>query len=78
MHRQHNDSDRAAIPVGCCRVYAQVQLHWSRKIPFLFPTADARNIDILQHMTVVLGTYVIVDTSHLLRVRTQLDILLNA
>eukprot|EP00953_Heterococcus_sp_UTEX-ZZ885_P020479 11457-Heterococcus_DN1.PRE.1 len=47
---------------------ATVQLHWSRTIPFLFPTADARNIDILQHMTVVLGTYVIVDTSHLLRI----------
>lgn len=44
-----------------------LQLYWSKALPFLHPVEDGRNIEGLHHMTAMLGTYVVVDTSHLIR-----------
>ncbi|KAG5187024.1 hypothetical protein JKP88DRAFT_267964 [Tribonema minus] len=46
---------------------AQLRLYASWELPFLHTAADADCIALIHHMTVVLGTYVICDTSHLIR-----------
>eukprot|EP00611_Tribonema_gayanum_P001452 TRINITY_DN11056_c0_g1_i1.p1 TRINITY_DN11056_c0_g1~~TRINITY_DN11056_c0_g1_i1.p1 ORF type:complete len:325 (+),score=82.08 TRINITY_DN11056_c0_g1_i1:51-977(+) len=46
---------------------AQLRLYASWELPFLHTAADADCIALIHYMTVVLGTYVICDTSHLIR-----------